>query len=510
MSVVVAAIDLGAESGRVAGVSFDGATLELQIAHRFAHVPRTTSGWLHWDLDEIWANVQKGLSNLAGRGAVASTGVDTWGLDYGLYGRKGELLGAPTAYRDAHRVECFDDAIRTLGPQTIYDATGIQLMEINSLFGLMAEKSNRAEHFAKVDRILMMPDVMHRLLSGSSVTEYTAASTSGMFDTRRGEWATELLDLVELPAHIMPEVVAPGTDIGAVVGDLAVGGLSETRVIAPPAHDTASAVLAIPDAGRQTLFISSGTWSLVGVVLEAPIINAAARSANMTNEGGYGGTTRFLRNVMGLWVLQECRRQWQRDGQTFGYQELVDLAAAEAPLRSVINTNAIDFLAPGDMPRRIQNYCRANAIAVPETVGQITRTIIDSLALSYRLVAEDIASITGTPLHSIAVVGGGGANGLLQQATADATGLPVVCWAREATALGNAVSQLRTLGELNSQREMWDVIRASTQTHTYEPAAHHRWHEGAHKLRQLERAEARRRGLEETEPTSLVSDNHRA
>lgn len=495
--LTVAAVDLGAESGRVAAGRFDGTRLDLAIHHRFPNQSTVTAGWLRWDADGLWREVSHGLSSLAQTTPIASVGVDTWGLDYGLYGRDGQLLEPPVAYRDKHRIAVFDRTVRELGATRVYGATGTQLMEVNSLFGLIADAELRPDLFARAKCVLMMPDVFHRMLSGSSVTEASAASTSGMYDIANGQWARALIESVGLPTRMLPDVVPSGTDVGPVIGDLAITGLAGTRVVLPPAHDTASAVLAIPDATNDTLFISSGTWSLVGVVLDAPLITDASQRANLTNEVGYGNTVRFLRNVMGLWILQECRRQWQRDGHSVGYEALVALAAAEVPLRSLINPNATEFLIPGDMPERVRDYCRRHAMPVPETIAQVVRTVIDSLALSYRLAAEDIAAVTSVPIRSVAVVGGGVHNALLQQSTADATGFSVVCWAKEATALGNAMSQLRTLGELGSIEQIWEVVRASTTTRTFEPQSTGRWDDAAATLRSLEREESRRRGLEE-------------
>lgn len=496
--IVVVAVDLGAESGRVAAGRFDGTRLELAIHHRFPNESTLVGGWRRWDIDKLWREISLGLETVARTTPVLSVGVDTWGVDYGLYGYDGQLLEAPVAYRDEHRIAVFDRTLRRLGADRIYGATGIQLMGINSLFGLIADAELRPDLLERTERLLMMPDVFHHLLSGSIVTESSAASTSGIYDMAKGQWARGLIESAALPARIFPEVVASGTDVGPVIGDLAARGLAGTRVVLPPAHDTASAVLAIPDATSDTLFISSGTWSLVGVVLDAPLITRASRRANLTNEGGYENTVRFLRNVMGLWIVQECRRHWQRDGHRVDYQGLVELAAAEVPLRSLINPNAPEFLAPGNMPERVRAYCRRHETAVPETVGQVVRAVIDSLALGYRLAAEDISAVTGVPIRSVAVVGGGGENALLQQSTADATGLPVVCWAKEAAALGNAASQLRSLGELGSVGEIWDVVRASTLTRTFEPHSTGPWDEAAAALRVQERTGPRSSGLEES------------
>ncbi|MBC7723165.1 MAG: rhamnulokinase [Burkholderiaceae bacterium] len=501
-ALTVAAVDLGAESGRVAAARFDGTRLHVDVHHRFVNRAITTDGWLRWQTDALWAEISSGLTSLARRTPIASVGVDTWGIDYGYYDEADALLEQPTAYRDSHRVDVFERTVREQGAGRLYDATGIQLMEINSLFGMLADARLRPDVLARARHIRLMPDVFHHRLSGSTATEFTAASTTGMLDMATGTWAMGLLDALGLPTSILPEVAPAGTDVGGVIGELASAGLRGTRVILPPAHDTASAVLAIPNAGSDTLFISSGTWSLVGVVLDNPIITPASRRANLTNEGGYGGTVRFLRNVTGLWVLQECRAQWLREGTEVGYARLVELAGEATPVASVLNLNETVFLAPGDMPARVRASCVANGMPVPDTMGEVARLVIDSLALSYRLAADDIEAVTGVPIRSIAVVGGGGENALLQQATAPATGLPVVCWAREATSLGNAAAQLRTLGELDSIHQIWEVVAASTQTRRFLPQPSGRWHDAAITLRALERAESRRRGLEDL-PTSL-------
>ena len=496
--LTVAAVDLGAESGRVAAVEFDGERLHLRVHHRFQNGAAQSAGRLRWDVDGLWKEISSGLASLAGQVDVAAVGVDTWGLDYGNYAGDGQLLEQPVAYRDRNRIEAFAWALEKIGSAALYEHTGIQLMEVNSLFGLIADAHSRPEILAKTRRLLMMPDVFHNLLSGSTVTEYTIASTTGMFDVRSKSWATGLLERVGIPTHFLPEVVASGTDVGPVVGELAEVGLSRARVILPAAHDTASAILAIPDAGPETLFISSGTWSLVGVVVEEPVVNEASRRANLTNEGGYGTTVRLLRNVMGLWVLQECRRQWMREALDIDYQSLVQLALAEPPLRSLIDPNVTEFLAPGDMPARIRAHCRRMGFPVPKSVGQVARTVIDSLALSYRLAMEDIVEVTGVPITTIAVVGGGSNNELLQQCTANATGCPVVCGAVEATALGNAAAQLVALGEFDGVEQVWTAVRASVERRIFQPQESARWDDVAARFRGMTTIERRKHGFEDS------------
>jgi rhamnulokinase len=467
----VAAVDLGAESGRVAVVAFDGERLHLDVAHRFAHAPLTQDGILRWDLDHVWGQVLEGLGFVdAGTEQVRSVGVDSWGVDYGLLDREGRLVDTPTCYRDPRNVAAMRGALTSVGPEALYDATGVQIIAINTLFSLVSDVRDHAGRIAAADRLLMLPDVVHHLLSGSTVTEYTAASTTGALDMRTGQWATGLLDELGIPSRLMPEVVAPGTDLGPLLGGFD-GALAGARVVAPPAHDTASAVVGTPFREPHEMFISSGTWSLVGVESPRAVVSPASRSANLTNEGGYAGTIRLLSNVMGLWLLQGCRRQWAGEGRELTYQQIADLAAAEPGLRSIINPDADEFLAPGDLPARIRDYCRRSGQPVPESVGAVARCVIDSLALGYRGVADAITAVTGRRPGAVVVTGGGSSHRLLSQLTADATGLPVRCGPVEATALGNGAVQLASLGELGGLEDIRRVVAASTEIVAYEPAA---------------------------------------
>ena len=366
-------------------------------------------------------------------------------------------------------------ALEEVGAADLYDSTGVQIIPINSIFGLLADVRTAPDRLAAAERLLMMPDVFHHLLSGSMVTEYTAASTSAAYDMAGNRWATELLDRLGIPTRILPEVVPPGTDVGSIIGVPTSGALAGARVIVPPGHDTASAVVAIPFADAGALFISSGTWSLVGVETDAAVINAGSRRANLTNEGGYAGTIRLLRNVMGLWVLQQCRRQWAAEGKELSYQEIADLAAVESGWVSVVDLDDELFLAPGDMPRRIREYCARNGSPVPQSIGATARCVVDSLALSYRAVVDDIAEVTGRRPASVSVVGGGANHRLLSQLTADATGLTVRCGPIEASALGNGAVQLAALGELDGPAQIREVVARSNPPVVYLPRPDDRW-----------------------------------
>jgi rhamnulokinase len=467
--LTVAAIDLGAESGRVTTVRYDGTRLHLDVPHRFTHSPVEIGGLLRWDLPHLWAEIQRGLAMLdAGATPIASVGVDAWGVDYGLLTRDGELVDQPTSYRDPRNIPAMDRALAQVGTSAMYGATGVQIMPINTVFSLVSDVTEHPERLADAASMLMMPDVFHHLLSGSTVTEYTAASTSGLFDMQTGRWATGLLEDLGIPVSLMPEVAAPGTDVGALLGGYS-GALRDTRVVLPPAHDTASAVVGAPLDEAGSLFISSGTWSLVGVEIPHPVVNERSRRENLTNEGGYAGTVRLLRNVMGLWILQNCRRQWAREGHDLSYQEIARLAAAEPGQVSLIDPDANDFLPPGDMPQRIRDYCSRAGLPVPQTIGAVARCVIDSLAARYATVLDGITDVTGSRPPAVNIVGGGSSHALLSQLTADATGLPVRCGPVEATALGNAAVQLVAAGELDGLPDIRRVIAASTDIVEYQP-----------------------------------------
>ena len=472
----VAAVDLGAESGRVARVHFDGERLHLDVVHRFTHTPREIDGVLRWNLNTLDGGIRHGLATLAqGDTDIASVGVDAWGVDYGFLDRDGALLDEPTCYRDGRQVVAYDRALDTFGAQRLYAATGVQLMPINTVFALASDAATLPQRLERASTLLMLPDVFHHLLSGSRVTEYSAVSTTGAYDMARDAWATDLLDELGIPTHFLPEVVQPGTDVGPLTPDVSTGRLSRTRVVVPPGHDTASAVVGTPLADPDGLYISSGTWSLVGVEVPDPVISEQTQARNITNEGGYAGTIRLLRNVAGLWLLQACRRVWSNEGRTYSYPELVAMAADAKGLASIVNPDAPEFLDGRDAPARIQSYCAATGSDVPQTPGEIVRCALDSLALSYRAVVDDLAHVTGHAVPSVNIVGGGSNNALLSQLTADATGLPVQCGPVEATALGNAATQLVALGELADLTDIRRVIAGTTDMTTYAPAPDGQW-----------------------------------
>lgn len=485
-NLTLSAIDLGAESGRVARVDFDGRKLDWSIVRRFSHLPRERNGRSHWNIESIWSVIHDGLADLAQSRQIRSVGVDSFGVDYGLFGHDGLLLEDPVTYREEARQKAFQRATVEVSVAEFYRRTGSQVLPINTVFGLVAERDLRPELLQDASHLLMLADIFHRKLSGSSVAERTAVSTSGMYDMAQDSWAVDLIDQLHIPRHLLPDVVNPGTQVGPVIGDSATAGLSSTQVIMPAAHDTASAVVSIPGVDKNCFYISSGTWSLVGVITPKPVITAETLRFNLTNEAGYPDNIRVLRNLMGLWLVQECRRVWAEEGDSLDYADLMNMAAKEPALVSIVDPADTAFLSPGNMPRRIQDYCKAAGFPVPETKAQIVRVVIDSLALSYRIAAEDIQFATGVVVKEIRVVGGGVNNTLLQQATADATGLPVITGSAEATVLGNAMVQLISLGEIADLDQGWQVMANTVSEKTFLPEDPDRYTAMAQAFRNLQ------------------------
>lgn len=490
----VAAVDMGAESSRVARVDFDGTALDIDVVERCTNVSRAVDGVLRWDVNNLWNSVKRGLGILAEDSApVSAVGVDTWGCDFGLFDSAGELIVDPSCYRDRRNSGYMAIAEERVGIEALYTATGTQQLAINGLFTLMAHAAEERERLQRARSLQLMPDLFHRFLSGTDVTEFSAASTTGFFSIVENRWATDLLDQLEVPTHFLPEVAPAGTDVGQVLPELAIGSLRSTRVILPAGHDTASAAVAVPFRAESEGFISSGTWSLVGVLNDTPIITDTAMRANLSNEGAWNGRVRLLRNVMGLWLIQQCRAQWRSEGTPIDYAQLAEATSEVEPLRFLINPFAEDFVAPGDMPNRIRAYCAQRGLPVPESMLEIARCVVDSLALGYREVFADIAEVRGRTIDAVNVVGGGTGHRLLQQATADAMGMPVRCGSAEATALGNAAVQLVGLGEISAE-QIPELIANSSDVVEYAPRNTERWLEGAARMRKLVDSDAQNFG----------------
>lgn len=482
------AFDLGAESGRAVLGWREGERLQTEIVHRFPNRPVQTADGLHWDVLSLWAEMQQGLSLAAAHGAapLASVGVDTWGSDFALLDRRGVLVANPWHYRD-ERTNGMQELVEQIVPRAdLYAQTGNQSMRQNTLLQLMAMVRQGSPLLGSAHTLLMIPDLFHYWMTGVRSVEFSSATTTQFYNPRAGRWATELLTSLGLPSQLLPSISAPGTRLGPLAPWLqelcACGPLD---VVLPMTHDTGSAVVAAPVIEPGFAFISSGTWSLVGTEVPAPVIDPKGLALNITNEGGWNGTYRFLKNVLGLWLVQECRRNYARAGKQYTYEELTMLAAEAPALRSIVDPDDGTFFAPGDMPTRIADYCRRTGQPVPDGVGAIIRCVLESLALKYRYVIESIETILGRRLSPIVVLGGGARNNLLNQFTADALQRTVIGGPVEATALGNLVVQMIGRGELVDLQEGRALIRASTPLATYTPGDGADWDAANTRLRQL-------------------------
>ncbi len=490
---VYLAVDLGASSGRHLAGSFDGERLSLEEVYRFENGPVQAAGRLYWDLLNQWSHVVNGLRAAASLHGdrLQSIGVDTWGVDFGLLGRGDELLGNPYHYRDPRTTGMLDRASAAVSREEIFDQTGLQFMQINTLYQLLAMRHGNSPLLEQATSLLMMPDLFNWLLTGSKTNEFTIASTTQFYDPRRKAWAKPLLEKLHLPAHILGSIVQPGETIGTLLPRVAAAtGLTRLPVVVPGTHDTASAVMAVPatsvtSAQPDWCYISSGTWSLMGVELPLPVINAQCLARNFTNEGGVGGTTRLLKNICGLWLVQECRRVWSQEGTTYSWDYLTQQAADAAPLAAFINPDDPGFLAPAHMPAAIQDYCRRTGQNVPADEGAIIRCALESLALKYRQIVGWLEELTDGQIKTIHIVGGGTQNRQLCQMAADACGRRVVAGPIEATAIGNLLVQAMAAGTIGSIAQAREVVRRSFSVETYEPRNAARWDDAYARFEQV-------------------------
>jgi sugar (pentulose or hexulose) kinase len=467
--VRVAAVDLGASSGRVMVGDVSADRLSLDEVHRFPNGPVRTRGTLHWDILRLYGDVLEGLRTAARRG-IGSIGIDTWAIDYGLLDATGSLVGNPVHYRDARTNGVLERVVPDVPEQELYATTGIQQLPFNTLYQLVSALGTPALDTART--MLLIPDLLAYWLTGSIGAEATNASTTQLFDVRSRTWARDLAKRVGLPAEILPPLREPGDVVGTLLTDVAkdVGLSTDVPVIAVGSHDTASAVVGVPAENTGFAYVSCGTWSLVGVELDAPVLTEDARRANFTNEGGVDGTIRFLRNVMGLWLLQESLRSWAAAGTSYDLPTLLAEAAAVSPFQTLVDPDLPAFLPPGDIPARIADACRSTGQAPPQSPAATVRCILDSLAVAYRRTVRQAQQLTGRDIDVVHVVGGGARNALLCQLTADACGLPVVAGPVESTALGNVLVQARTLGApVSDLGAMRALLRATQDLQRYEP-----------------------------------------
>lgn len=478
---VFLAVDLGAESGRVIAGRFDGERLVLEELHRFGNGPVPVAGTLRWNLIGLWSEILRGLEIARQHlgDSIVSVGVDTWGVDYVLLSRDDELIGQPYHYRDRRTEGMLNFALTRVSKPQIFGQTGLQFMEINTLYQLLATQQSRPQMLEMAESFLLVPDFFHWLLCGSRVVEFTNATTTQCFHPVKGEWSFEMLEQLGLPTQMFPEVVAPGTRLGHLREDVCKRtGLGRVEVVAPATHDTGAAVAAVPTSltgSPKWAYISSGTWSLMGVEVQDAILSDRALALNVTNEGGVDGTYRLLKNIMGLWLVQECKRSFGRAGQDLDYSEITRQAAGAEPFRAFVDPDAAEFLSPEDMPTAIRDWCQRTGQTPPDSVGQIVRCALESLALKYRRVLGWLEELTGVPVEVIHIVGGGTQNALLNQFTANACGRTVVTGPIEATAMGNLLIQARTAGSLQSLSDIRSVVRASSSIEEFEPEQTGAW-----------------------------------
>lgn len=484
---VFLAFDLGAESGRSVIGRFAGGRLRTRELTRFPNTPLRVVGHLHWNISPLFGEIKKGMkAALAEAGCQPqSLAVDTWGVDFGLLDRSGMLLGLPYAYRDDRTKGAMEEFFKRLPQEDVYRRTGIQFLPFNSLFQLFVTARDHPDILERAGSLLFMPDIFNYLLAGQKATESTIASTSQMLDPRTQVWDETILSAAGVPASLMPDVLTPGTLVGSLLGSVAEEtGLRKTQVVATAGHDTAAAVAAVPARGEDWAYISSGTWSLLGTELPSPLISPQTRAANFTNEGGVSGTTRFLKNITGLWLLQQCRREWSAGGD-LSYDELTRMAGDAPPFQAVLDPDWPDFLSPPSMTEAIRRYCLETSQEHPLTPAGTARCILESLALKYRFVLEQLRLLTGRTINCIHVIGGGSRNGTLCQFTADAAGLTVLSGPAEATAIGNIMVQAMAFGYVDTLAEVRSIVRDSVNVKSYEPRHEAGWDRAYERFREV-------------------------
>ena len=471
------ACDLGADSGRVILGTLKAGKITLEEVHRFPTGASKLNGSLRWNILRIFEELKAGLRKVAEKKVAAeSLSVDSWGVDYVLFNQRQPMLSLPYQYRDSRTDAPYASVRKSIGDEKIFAETGIQFMPFNTVYQLVADVEQNADLLAIADQFLNIADYLNYLFSGAACAEESLASTTQIYNPKSRQWSQVLISALGLPARLFPQIVPSGTHLGTLLpGIQEETGLPEIPVCATCSHDTGAAVAAVPAQGEGWAYLSSGTWSLIGVELPAPLISEEVRRHNFTNEAGYGGTTRFLKNIVGLWLLQESRRDWIRQGITLSFDDLDRQAEASEPFRSLINPNDERFMRPDNMPARIADYCRETGQPVPETPGQVTRCIYESLALSYRQMLTQIEQLTGQSITRLHIVGGGSKSTLLNQYAANGTGRTVFAGPVEATACGNILIQSLALGHIDSLESLRAIVRESVEIHQYQPQDSDQW-----------------------------------
>jgi rhamnulokinase len=480
------AFDLGAESGRAILGRLHSERISIEEIGRFRNEPVINNGGLHWDAPRLWAEMKSALRSVGSHGVnhLDGIGVDTWGVDYALLEENGALLENPFHYRDARTVGVMERALEILTPKMVYGITGIQFLPFNTLYQLYAAQLLTPRMLKMAKHFVTVPDLFHFWLTGKIVCERTNASTTQFLDVHKREWSVDVLHRLGIPTHMLPPLVDAGTNLGSLLPEVAesTDALSGTSVIAPACHDTGSAFAAV-HSGKDVALISSGTWSLLGTELSSPIVTEEARRLNFTNEGGVGRTVRLLKNICGLWLLERCRKDWQSEGKSIEYQDFLAQARAEPPLKHLVNPDDSSFVLPQSMPQAIAAFCAKSGQSKPIGPGQMTRTILESLALKYRQVLESLESLVETKFHEIRIVGGGSRIDLFNQFTADATGRRVLAGPVEATALGNLAMQMVTMGAVASLNGAREIIAACFPARVFEPGNTAPWEKAYQRFR---------------------------
>jgi rhamnulokinase len=469
------AFDLGASSGRGILGRFDGSILKIEEIHRFPNEPVAMAGHLYWDFPRLYREVLAGMraaSGLAGSDGIAALGMDTWGVDYGLLDAQGELIGNPYHYRDARTDGMFEEVFKRIDRSSLYRETGTAFMRFNTIFQLMDTVIRKPRMLEEATDFLFTPDLFAKFLTGRKVAEYSIASTSQLMEAARPVWSGKVMDAIGIPVRLFPEIVQAGTVVGPLLGSVREEtGLGAVPFVAVAAHDTGSAVAAVPGKPGEVAFISSGTWSLMGFESPTPLITDDSFAWGYTNEGGAWGGKRVLKNIMGLWIIQECKRVWDAKNEKHSFGELADMADRAPAFRSLIDPDDERFFPTCDMPSRIRDFCRETGQSVPEDAGSMARCIFESLALKYRFALEQLEAIAGKRFSALHVVGGGSKNTVLNRYTANAIGRPVIAGPGEATAIGNLIVQAIALGAVAGPDEARDLVIRSFPTETLVPDA---------------------------------------
>ena len=481
------AFDLGASSGRaILGKLSDG-KLELEEVHRFKNQMSLIHGKYYWNVFNLFDELKTGLKKCLTEYNIQpdSIGVDTWGVDYSLVTGEGQLIGLPFAYRDHRTDSAMDDFFKIMPKEEAYFLSGIQFMQFNTLFQLFASVKENFSRLKIADSLLFMPDTLNYLFTGVKKNEYTISSTSQLLKPGKSEWEPKLFKAAKIPMQLMGEIVQPGAEIGKILQEVREEtGSAEIPCIAVASHDTASAIASVPADGGNWAYLSSGTWSLLGIESDVPQVSEQTLQMNFTNEGGVEGTTRFLKNIMGMWLIQECKRIWDEEKE-MEWQEIVDLSLAAEPFKCLINPDDLSFLNPGNMPVAIQDYCEKTNQPVPQTKGEIARCIYDSLAMKYKFTIGQIESVTGKKIEKLHIIGGGAHNKMMNQLTADAIGIPVFAGPTEATAIGNLMMQAKAAGVVESLSEIRKIIRNSFEVTEYTPSSKSGWEDAYLKFKEL-------------------------